>query len=97
GKERKIGLRNVTIQEVNTGSIGHTLVIDGAGGKTLHVPSGGAKDIGQYQVQAGTYTYYCDIPGHRQGGMEGKLIVDPSFPAPGSGGAGGGGAAAAGG
>src|SRR5207244_4340636 len=67
-----------------------------SGGKKLSVPSGGAKDIGQYQVQAGSYTYYCDIPGHRQGGMEGKLTVDPSFPPPGSGAAGGGAAAAGG-
>jgi plastocyanin len=93
-KELKIGPGKVTIEYDNTGSIAHTLVVEGvAGGKKLSVPSGGAKDIGQYQVQAGTYTYFCDIPGHRQGGMEGKLIVDPSSPAPGSG---GGGAPAAG-
>jgi plastocyanin len=97
-KELKIGPGKVTIEYDNTGSIAHTLVVEGvAGGKKLSVPSGGAKDIGQYEVQAGTYTYFCDIPGHRQGGMEGKLMVDPSFPPPGSGAAGGGGAAAAGG
>jgi plastocyanin len=89
-KELKIGPGKVVIEYTNTGSIAHTLVVEGvAGGKKLSVPSGGSKDIGSYQVQAGTYTYFCDIPGHRQGGMEGKLVVDPSAPPPGSGGAGG--------
>ena len=92
-KELKIGPGKVTIQEVNTGATAHTLVIDGVPGKKLSVPAHDAKDMATFQIAAGTYTYFCDIPGHRQAGMEGKLIVDPSGPAPGSG-AGGGGAAA---
>ncbi len=75
---------------ITTGAIAHTLVLEGvAGGKKLSTPSGGSKDTGTFDVQAGTYTYFCDIAGHRQGGMEGKLIVDPSAPAPGSGAGGG--------
>ena len=94
-KELKIGPGKVTIEYVNGGAIAHTFVLEGvAGGKRLNTPSGGSKDIGQYDVAAGTYTYFCDIAGHRQGGMEGKLIVDPASPAPGSGGGGGGGGAA---
>jgi plastocyanin len=90
-KELKIGPGKVTIEEVNTGATAHTLVIEGVPGKKLSVPSNGARDIGSYEIKAGTYTYFCDIPGHRQAGMEGKLIVDPSAPAPGTGGGGGGG------
>ena len=26
-------------------------------------------------VKAGEYTFYCSVPGHRQGGKEGKLTV----------------------
>ncbi|HEU5449792.1 MAG TPA: plastocyanin/azurin family copper-binding protein, partial [Acidimicrobiia bacterium] len=93
----KIGPGKVNLEMVNEGAIAHTLVLEGvAGGKKLSTPSGGSKDIGEFELQAGTFTYYCDIPGHRQGGMEGKLTVDPSAPAPGSGGGGGGGGAAAG-
>jgi plastocyanin len=87
-KELKIGPGKVTIEEINTGNTGHTLVIDGAVGKKLSVPAHDAKDLGTYDLKAGTYTYYCDIPGHRQAGMEGKLTVDPSAPPPGSGGGG---------
>jgi uncharacterized cupredoxin-like copper-binding protein len=27
-------------------------------------------------TQAGTYTFYCTVPGHKDAGMEGKLIVE---------------------
>ena len=35
----------------------------------------GETDIGEIDLEAGTYTFYCAIPGHRDGGMEGTLTV----------------------
>jgi plastocyanin len=90
-KELKIGPGNVGIQLVNEGAIAHTFVLEGVtSGRKLSTPASGDKDTAKFDLTPGTYTYYCDIAGHRQGGMEGKLIVDPSAPAPGSGGGGGG-------
>ena len=76
-----------TIEEVNDGATRHTLVIDGVPGFFLEVPTGGAKAAKTVDLKPGTYTYFCDVPGHRQAGMEGKLTATE----------GGGGAAAGGG
>ena len=94
--EVKIGPGKAVIQEKNEGATAHTLVIEGlTSGRKLSVPQGGATDQATFDLTPGTYTYYCDIPGHRGAGMEGKLIVDASAPPPGAGGGGGGAAAGA--
>lgn len=31
--------------------------------------------VGFKALQQGTFTYFCSLPGHRQAGMEGKLVV----------------------
>src|SRR5579884_401602 len=95
-KDLKIGPGNVTIEEINTGATKHTFVLEGvASGRSLAVPSNGSTDQATFALKPGTYTFYCDIPGHRQAGMEGHITVDPSFPAPGAGGGAGGAAGAA--
>lgn len=65
----------------NGGSIQHTLVIeDHEGDLKLNAPSSGATDDGTITLEEGEYTYYCDVPGHRGGGMEGTLTVGPPAP-----------------
>jgi plastocyanin len=92
--ELRIGPGKAVIQEKNEGATAHTLVFEGlTSGRKLSVPQGGATDQATFDLQPGTYTYYCDIPGHRGAGMEGKLTVDASAPPPGGGGGGGGAAA----
>lgn len=59
----------------NEGSIPHTLVIEGVDGFKLDVAGKGDVDEGSVTVAPGTYTFYCDVAGHRQAGMEGTFTV----------------------
>ena len=57
-------MHNFTIQQGTSGPVvGATPTFDG-GTKTLTV-----------KLKAGTYTYYCSVPGHRLAGMQGTLTV----------------------
>lgn len=61
---------------VNKGSLPHTLLIDGGPELKLKVNKKGAEDIASVTLEPGDYTLYCDVPGHRDGGMESKLTVE---------------------
>lgn len=65
----------VAIEYVNVGAIAHTLVIDGVSGLKLEVTSAGDVDKGTVKLEPGTYTLYCDVPGHRQAGMAAPLTI----------------------
>ena len=64
------------IDSKNVSSTPHDIALEGngvkAGGKTV---SGGGVSTINVDLKAGTYTYYCSLPGHRAGGMEGTLTV----------------------
>jgi plastocyanin len=67
----------VTFGMVNAGSLPHTFVIDGLEDDLkLSVSGSGDEDSGSIELEAGDYEFYCDIPGHRGGGMEGTLTVE---------------------
>jgi uncharacterized cupredoxin-like copper-binding protein len=65
----------VAIEYRNEGDVEHTLVIDGVDDFKLDVPGHGDVDDGTVRLTAGSYTIYCDIPGHRAAGMEATLEV----------------------
>jgi uncharacterized cupredoxin-like copper-binding protein len=66
----------VRIALVDDGQLTHTLVIDGVPSfKRLEVRSKGDRAVGTANLTPGTYTFYCDVPGHRQAGMQGTLTV----------------------
>ena len=65
----------IAVRYTNAGAIEHTLLIDGISGFKLDVPSAGDTDTGTVKLEPGTYTLYCDIPGHRAAGMEAHLTV----------------------
>jgi uncharacterized cupredoxin-like copper-binding protein len=55
----------------------HTLVFDDKkfDGFKLEVTGSGSNDTKKIDLEPGKYTFYCDIPGHREAGMEGTLTV----------------------
>lgn len=66
----------LTIRSPNEQSTPHNIALEGDGidEKGEVVQNGGVSEI-QVDVEAGEYTFYCSVPGHREGGMEGKLTV----------------------
>lgn len=48
-----------------------------AGTVPLHVTAdrGKSADVSFTPTQAGEYTFYCTVPGHREAGMRGRLLV----------------------
>ncbi len=59
----------------NVGNIRHTLVVEGVDGFELSVDKNGDVDQGAVDLESGTYTLFCDIPGHRSAGMVAELVV----------------------
>jgi plastocyanin len=65
----------VTIKSENPQATQHDIAIEGpVSGKGEVVTNGGTSQF-QVTLTPGTYTFFCSVPGHREGGMEGKLTV----------------------
>ncbi len=56
-------VHNVAFKELNDGEV----VVEAPGGET---------DTGAVELEPGTYTYFCAVPGHEQAGMIGELTVE---------------------
>jgi nitrite reductase (NO-forming) len=69
----------VQITVINADNIQHDLVIDELGVHSEHLEEIGAQTTMKFKVEEeGAYEYYCSVPGHRQAGMVGTLLVgDP--------------------
>jgi uncharacterized cupredoxin-like copper-binding protein len=69
----------VTFFLVNSGGAGHDMVISDSGGKVLAksalVQPQNSAELTVNDLPAGTYTIYCDLPGHRASGMQGTLTA----------------------
>jgi plastocyanin len=68
---------DVTVSFDNKQPLQHDVAIEDSSGKTLGqtdlVASGTATT--SVNLQPGTYTFFCTVPGHREAGMEGTLTV----------------------
>lgn len=66
----------LTVTSENPQSVPHDIAIEGNGvnEKGEVVTDGGTSEFSA-ELQSGEYTFFCSVPGHRQGGMEGTLTV----------------------
>jgi len=52
----------------------HDFAVDGLG--PVDEVGGGETDVGRLRIDTpGRYTFFCTLPGHRDGGMEGTIFV----------------------
>jgi plastocyanin len=68
---------NVTIDFDNKQPLQHDVAVADSSGKVLgqtDLVSSGTSNA-TVNLTAGTYTFYCTVPGHREAGMEGTLTV----------------------
>ena len=69
---------SLTIRSPNPSSTPHNIAIEGPGGVNEIgevVTDGGVSEI-QATLEPGEYAFFCTVPGHREGGMEGVLTVE---------------------
>jgi plastocyanin len=64
-----------TLEVTNNGAVGHDLTVEGADLTTGVIAPGEAASLDLGDLEPGTYTVLCSIPGHRQLGMEGTLTI----------------------
>lgn len=65
----------VTIRAVNDGDVDHNIVIPELGVRSEVLKPGEETTIDLGQVSSRTYSIFCDLPGHREGGMENELVI----------------------
>jgi nitrite reductase (NO-forming) len=64
-----------SVEVVNLGAIPHDLVVEGRDVGTPMLDSGESHTFETADLDPGTYTVICTVPGHREAGMEGTLTV----------------------
>lgn len=67
-----------TINLENESSTPHNVYVEDADGNVLAETETitGSSTSTSADLEAGTYTFFCDVPGHREAGMEGALEVE---------------------
>jgi len=66
---------DVVVALPNEGALEHNFNIDELGVAADTIPGGETTTV-TINAPAGTYEYYCSIPGHREAGMVGTLTVE---------------------
>ncbi|MFL5819778.1 MAG: c-type cytochrome [Solirubrobacteraceae bacterium] len=67
---------SVSISSPNKSSVAHNIAIQGPGANQVGpIGQGGHVSTIRVTLKPGSYTFYCSVDAHRQGGMMGKLTV----------------------
>lgn len=66
---------NVTIDFTNDSSTPHNVTIEDNGVDAATKTFSGGEDSLTADLPAGTYTFFCSVPGHEEAGMKGTLTV----------------------
>lgn len=69
---------NVDIKFTNDSSTPHNVTVEDSSDKELGATkdlTGASETLKLSDVKAGSYTFYCSIPGHEAAGMKGTLTV----------------------
>jgi uncharacterized cupredoxin-like copper-binding protein len=67
----------VTIDFSNSAPLSHNMTVESPSGSIVGATptfQGGSKTL-SLNLKPGTYKFFCTVPGHRQAGMEGTLVV----------------------
>ena len=74
-KVAKAGTITITVK--NTGAVTHALTVQTPSGpvSTPNIAPGKTATLKVNITKAGTYKFFCPIPGHAQAGMTGSLVV----------------------
>ena len=64
-----------TLAIQNKGALAHDVRVEGTDFVTPLVNSGGSAQLSLAGLAPGTYTIFCQVPGHRSGGMEAQLKI----------------------
>jgi plastocyanin len=75
--EAKAPAGDLRVTSENPQSVPHDIAIEGNGvNEKGEIVQGGGTSEFSATLQPGEYTFFCTVPGHREGGMEGKLTVE---------------------
>lgn len=67
----------VSIDFTNNAPLSHDVTVESSSGSVVGATptfQGGSKTL-SLSLKPGTYKFFCSVPGHRQAGMEGTLVV----------------------
>jgi plastocyanin len=67
---------SVTIEFANPSSVPHAVTVEGNGVEEESDEVTGANASLSVDLDAGEYTFFCPVDGHRAAGMEGTLTVE---------------------